>query len=105
MSQSGVVARIAGEAIGVDAFIANMAEDAFLGGLLKGGIEETNRAPGIQPSNAGKEMRAALVQHVGQGTYVLPAACFGLIADEVAALQENTADDAQDPASPRQGRG
>ena len=83
---SGVGARVAGDAIGADAFIANMAEDEFLKTLSKGGIEDANRALGIQPRNTGKEMRAALIQHVGQGSYVLPAACFGLTADEVAML-------------------
>ena len=100
VSQSGVVARVAGDAIGADAFIANMAEDEFLKCLSKGGIEQANRALGIQPRNTGKEMRAALIQHVGQGTYVLPAACFGLMAEEVAQLQDRTADDAEDPAEP-----
>ncbi len=100
VSQSGVVARIAGDAIGADTLIANMAEDEFLKTLSKGGIEQANRALGIQPRNTGKEMRAALIQHVGQGTYVLPAACFGLTAEEVAQLQERTADDAGASAQP-----
>ena len=94
VSQSGVVARVAGDAIGADAFIANMAEEEFLKTLSKGGIEAANRARGIQPRNTGKEMRAALIQHVGQGSYVLPAACFGLTTTELEQLQERTADDA-----------
>ena len=100
VSQSGVVARVAGDAIGADAFIANMAEDEFLKTLSKVGIEDANRALGIQPRNTGKEMRAALIQHVGQGSYVLPAACFGLTTAELEQLQERIADDAPGSAEP-----
>ncbi len=100
VSQSGVVARVAGDAIGADAFIANMVEDEFLKTLSKGGIEDANRALGIQPRNTGKEMRAALIQHVGQGSYVLPAACFGLTTTELGQLQERTAADALGSTEP-----
>ncbi len=45
-------------------------------------------------------MRAALIQHVGQGSYVLPAACFGLTTAELEQLQERIADDAPGSAEP-----
>ena len=72
-SQSGVVARVAGEAIGADRFLPSMA-DGFLEMLSKGGIEKTVRELGLTPRNTGKEMRVALLQHIGQNRYVLPAA-------------------------------
>ena len=91
MSQSGAVARVAGDAIGADEFLSNMADDDFLKTLSKGGIENANRALGIQPRNTGKEMRAALIEHIGQGHYVLPAARFALQGDELTCLQERVA--------------
>ena len=70
MSQSGVVARVAGEAIDADRFLPSMADDDFLKTLSKGSIEKTIRELGLAPRNTGKEMRAALLQHVGQSRYV-----------------------------------
>ena len=93
ISQSGVVARVAGDAIGADAFLPSMADEDFLKTLSKGGIEKAIRELGIAPRNTGKEMRAALLQHIGQGRYVLPAACFGLQAEELAQLQKRIRDD------------
>ena len=88
LSQSGVVARIAGDAIGADAFLPSMAEDDFLKTLSKGGIEKAVRDLGLAPRNTGKEMRAALIEHVGQDRYVLPAAHFTLQAAELSELHD-----------------
>ena len=93
MSQSGVVARVAGEAIGADRFLPSMADDEFLRTLSKGGIENAIRALGLAPRDTGKEMRAALIEHVGQGRYVLPAAHFALQAAELGELQKRVAGD------------
>ena len=87
LSQSGMVARVAGDAIGADEYLPSMADDDFLKTLSKGGIERVNRELGIAPRNTGKEMRAALLQHVGQNRYVLPAARFALQAAELGELQ------------------
>ena len=98
LSQSGPVARVAGDAIGADAFLPSMAEDDFLKTLSKGGIEKAIRELGLAPRNTGKEMRAALIEHVGQGRYVLPAAHFALRADELSELHDRTeADRSPDP--------
>ena len=93
MSQSGVVARVAGQAIDADRFLPSMADDDFLKTLSKGGIEKTIRELGLAPRNTGKEMRAALLQHVGQSRYVLPAALFKLQAAELTELQKQIAAD------------
>ena len=98
LSQSGPVARVAGDAIGADAFLPSMAEDDFLKTLSKGGIEKAIRELGLAPRNTGKEMRAALIEHVGQGRYVLPAAHFALRAAELSELHDRIeADCSPDP--------
>ena len=101
MSQSGVVARVAGEAIGADQYLPSMADDDFLKTLSKGGIEKTVRDLGIAPRNTGKEMRAALLQHVGQSRYVLPAALFKLQAAELIELQKQISADRAPPGEDR----
>ena len=98
LSQSGPVARVAGDAIGADAFLPSMAKDDFLKTLSKGGIENAIRELGLAPRNTGKEMRAALIEHVGQGRYVLPAAHFALRAAELSELHDRIeADRSPDP--------
>jgi hypothetical protein len=53
----------------------------------------------LAPRNTGKEMRAALLEHVGQGRYVLPGACFALQAEELSELQKRIAQDRAPPVS------
>ena len=76
-----------------------MADEEFLKTLSKGGIENAVRGLGLAPRNTGKEMRAALLEHVGQDRYVLPEACFALQAAELLDLQKRIADDHASPAS------
>ena len=101
MSKSGVVAQVAGDAIGADQYLASMADDDFLKCLSKAGIERAATEAGV-PSvpKTGKDIRAALIAHVGQGTYVLPAARFALNDAELEALRESIADDAAGPYVP-----
>ncbi len=94
MSQSGVVARVAGETIGADRYLASMATDEFLRCLSKSGIERAAAEAGVRAlPKTGKDIRAALIAHVGKGTYVLPAARFALSRAEVAGLQRRAAED------------
>ncbi|MDA8252903.1 MAG: hypothetical protein M0Z28_27570, partial [Rhodospirillales bacterium] len=94
MSQSGEVARVAGDAIGADRFLPNMATDDVLKCLSKAGIERAATDAGVPAlPKTGKEIRAALIAHVGEGTYVLPAARFALSREEVADLQQRIASD------------
>ena len=91
-TNSGRVARVAGDAIGADAFLATMAEDDFLKCLSKPGIERAAREAGVAViPKTGKEIRAALIAHVGQATYVLPESRFALTAAEQAAHANATA--------------
>lgn len=97
MTSSGPVARVAGDAIGADQFLPNMATDEFLKCLSKGAMERAASAENVLPRNTGKATREALIAHVGQGTYVLPAARFALTSAEVTTLSARAADYAADP--------
>ncbi|MDT8278518.1 ParB N-terminal domain-containing protein [Roseomonas mucosa] len=97
MTSSGAVARVAGDAIGADQFLPNMATDDFLKCLSKGAMERAASAENVLPRQTGKATREALIAQVGQGTYVLPAARFALTTDEMAKLRVRAADTAADP--------
>ena len=92
MTNSGAVARVAGDAIGADRFLPNMAIDDFLKCLSKGAMERAASAERVLPRNTGKATRAALIEQVGQGTYVLPAARFALTRAELKELEAKSAD-------------
>jgi ParB/RepB/Spo0J family partition protein len=92
MTDSGAVARVAGDAIGADRFLPNMATEDFLKCLSKGAMERAASAERVLPRNTGKATRAALIEHVGQGTYVLPAARFTLTKAELEKLAAKAAE-------------
>ncbi len=100
MTGSGTVARIAGASIKADGYLPNMATDDFLTKLSKNGITRAVQAEKILPRNTGKEMRAALKEHVGQGIYIHPAAWFALTNDEQKHLAERRADDLAGDSTP-----
>jgi ParB family chromosome partitioning protein len=95
LSKSGLGARVAGDAIGADRYLANMATPDLLKTLSKAALERSASAERVAPRNTGKETRAALIAHVGQGTYVLPAARFALTKQEEAELRQRIADEAR----------
>ena len=94
MSRSGLGARVAGDAIGADTYLANMATQDLLKTLSKAALERAASAERVAPRNTGKETRAALIEHFGQGTWVLPAARFALTAQEAAELRMRIAHEA-----------
>ncbi|ANH09035.1 MAG TPA: ParB N-terminal domain-containing protein [Shinella sp.] len=75
-TSSGVVARIAGDAIGADSFIANMATEAFVECLSRPALESSCAAVSILPGKRVRETRTALVEHYKEGVFVHPAARF-----------------------------
>lgn len=75
-TNSGVIAQLAGDAIGADAYLPTMATEDFLSCLSKAGIESAARIANVLPRQRAKDTRAALIEQVGQGTYILPAARF-----------------------------
>ncbi len=95
-SQSGIVARIAGETIGADGFLPNMAQDDVLSCLSKPALEALATSQNVRPRPRAKETRAAVIAHVGDGRFVLPAARFALSAEELGDFDgapETTSDD------------
>ena len=85
MSQSGMGARHAGAAISADLYLPSMATPEFLACLSKQAMQRTASANGVAPRNTGKETRAALIAHIGTGSFVHPAALFPPTAKEVEA--------------------
>jgi hypothetical protein len=81
---SGVAARLVGDAIGADAHLPNMATDDFLSSLSKAAIEKAAAQHSVLPRPRAKETRAALMEQVSGGTFVLPAARFALSEEEIA---------------------
>ena len=60
-----------------------MATQEFLSCLSKQAMTSTASANRVAPRNTGKETRAAMIAHVGTGTFVHPAALFAPNAKEL----------------------
>lgn len=80
-SRSGAVARVAGDAIGADAHLPNMATADFLSCLSKPAIERVAAGLGAPIRPTGKATRAAVVARVGEGRWVYPEAAFSAGAE------------------------
>jgi ParB family transcriptional regulator, chromosome partitioning protein len=80
---SGLHARIAGDAIGADAHLGNMATEDFLSCLSKTAIERVGSSLNVLPRQRVKDTRAAVIAEAGS-TYVHPAALFALSQAEIA---------------------
>jgi ParB family chromosome partitioning protein len=76
MSNSGVVSRIAGEAIGADSFMPNMGSEDFLLCLSRQALEAAAKEANVLPRQKVRETRAALVDHFRQERFVHSAALF-----------------------------
>lgn len=83
-SGSGLVARIAGDSLGADTHIGNMATEDFLGGLSKAGIEKVGSSLRVSPRPRAKETRAEVIKQASGTTYVHSAALFALTEAEIA---------------------
>jgi hypothetical protein len=88
MSNSGVVSRIAGEAIGADGFLPNMGTEDFLLCLSRQALEAAAKEANVQPRPRVRETRAALVDHFAstEATFVHPAALFAPDPKDIADL-------------------
>jgi ParB family chromosome partitioning protein len=75
---SGLPARIAGDAIGADAHLSNMATEEFLSCLSKTAIERVGSSLNVLPRQRVKDTRAAVVAEAAGSTYIHPAALFAL---------------------------
>jgi ParB family chromosome partitioning protein len=81
---SGLPARIAGDAIGADVHLGNMATEDFLSCLSKAAIERVGSSLNVQRRQRVKDTRAAVVTEAAGSTYVHPAALFALSQAEIA---------------------
>jgi len=83
-NDSGLVARIAGAALGADAHIGTMATEDFLGCLSKAAIEKAGSSLHVQPRPRAKDTRAEVIRQAAGTTWVHPAALFALTEAEIA---------------------
>lgn len=75
-SDSGLVARVAGDAIGADAFLLNMGTEDFLSCLSRPALEASCADTPVLPRQRVKDTRAALVEHFKEDRFVHPSALF-----------------------------
>ncbi len=83
MSNSGLVSRVAGEAIGADEFLPNMGSEAFLLCLSRQALEASCAQASVQPRPKVRETRTALVEHFADKHFVHPSARFAPPSDEL----------------------
>jgi ParB family chromosome partitioning protein len=81
-SNSGLPARIAGDAIGADAHLANMATQDFLACLSKTEMERVASANAVLPRQTGKATRAAFIERFREERFTHDGSRFALTADE-----------------------
>ncbi|MDH2404589.1 ParB/RepB/Spo0J family partition protein [Bradyrhizobium sp. SSUT18] len=102
-TDSGIVARVAGEVVGADNFLPNMGTDDFLSCLSRAALEGSCKDTPVLPRQKVKDTRIALVEHFREGCFVHPAALFA--PDKVAlsswlaknAVAEDADDQVEDP--------
>ena len=101
-SKSGAVARIAGDAIGADTHLPNMATQEFLSCLSKAAVEGVALGLDVPVQPTGKATRGAVIARVGEGRWVYPQAVFsggeGAMAAGVASEQRRASWEADDAA-------
>jgi len=83
-SESGVVARVAGEVIGADGFLSNMGTEDFLSCLSRPALEAACKDTSVLPRQRVKDTRAALIEHFKEGSFVHQSALFAPDADKLA---------------------
>ena len=84
-SDSGIVARVAGEAIGADSFLPNMGTEEFLSCLSRTALEGVCGSTPVLPRPRVKDTRAELVKHFADGRLVHSVALFAPAPDKIAA--------------------
>ncbi|HXV31048.1 MAG TPA: plasmid partitioning protein, partial [Sinorhizobium sp.] len=86
MSNSGVVSRIAGDAVGADGYLPNMGSEDFLLCLSRQALEAAAKEVNVLPRPKVRETRAALVDHFKDGHFVHASALFAPDPNDVADL-------------------
>ncbi len=91
-SQSGPAARIAGDAVGADAHLPNMATAEFLSCLSKAAVEDVAVGLNVPVQPTGKATRGAVIARVGGTRWLYPPALFAA-AEATALLPQPREDD------------
>ena len=86
MSNSGVVACVAGAAIDAVAYLPNMATEEFLACLSRAALERSAATEGVRVEVRVKDTRARMVERFKEGTWLYPAGRFTLSAEALADL-------------------
>ncbi|MCP4564174.1 MAG: ParB/RepB/Spo0J family partition protein [Bosea sp.] len=97
-TNSGIVARLAGDAIGADGFLPTMGTEEFLSCLSRQALERSCKDTPVLPRARVKDTRAALVEHFKEQQFVHPSAAFAPTATEVASWRSKSAVGADDDA-------
>jgi len=98
-TKSGIVARLAGDAIGADGFLPTMGTEEFLSCLSRQALERSCKDTSVLPRARVKDTRAALVEHFREQRFVSPSAAFAPTAAEVAIWRSKCAVDIDDDAN------
>lgn len=91
-TNSGLVARLAGQAIGADYFLPNMGTEDFLACLSRPALERCCQETPVLPRAKVRETRAALVDHFKCDRFVHPSALFAVDAAEIAGWRGSSCD-------------
>jgi hypothetical protein len=91
-SDSGIVARVAGEAVGANSFLPNMGTEDFLSCLSRTALEAACKDTPVLPRPRVKDTSAELVKHFSDGRFVHQAALFAPSTDKVVAGSGATLD-------------
>ncbi|MBW4025723.1 MAG: ParB/RepB/Spo0J family partition protein [Proteobacteria bacterium] len=92
MSNSGIVARVAGDAIGAALRLPSMATDEFLSCLSRQALEQEASTVQVPIQTRVKDTRAALVKHFDGATWIYPDAGFAVTTAELEALSAGPED-------------
>lgn len=96
-TKSGIVANVAGEAIGADCYLPNMGTEEFLVCLSRASLEASCKDASVQPRQKVRETRSALIEHFREGHFVHPASLFAPDKARIANwLANNSVADATD---------
>jgi ParB/RepB/Spo0J family partition protein len=85
MSNSGLAARIAGEAIGASLYLPTMATDEFLSCLSRQALEKAAATEGVRADVRLRDTRARFIERFKDTRYVHPGALFQVTSEEIAA--------------------
>lgn len=100
-TKSGILALVAGDAIGADGFMPNMGSEEFLSCLSRPALEASCKDTAVLPRQRVKDTRAALVEHFREGHFVHASALFAPGASALITwLTENSAVADEDDGTP-----